>query len=128
MIHKQACSRLLTAGAISAAVLLFGSQAKAQDSQVQTAHNVDQHVADGQRHGLPLETYAVVPGTRFLVSLEQDLNTKDLHPKPDISRTHGRTSRSWRWDLPTLWHRYQGPHQPSGTSWSDRKSQTVADV
>jgi len=33
-------------------------------------------VADGQRHGLPLETYAVVPGTRFLVSLEEELNTK----------------------------------------------------
>lgn len=33
--------------------------------------------ADGQRRGLPLETYAVVPGTRFLVSLEKDLNTKD---------------------------------------------------
>src|SRR5664279_2566135 len=44
-----------------------------------TAHNVDQHVADGQRHGLPLETYAVVPGTRFLVRLEQDLNTKEIH-------------------------------------------------
>jgi hypothetical protein len=34
------------------------------------------HVADGQRHGLPVEVYAVVPGTKFLVSLEQDLNTK----------------------------------------------------
>ena len=38
----------------------------------------DQRVADGQRHGLPLETYAVVPGTRFLVKLEQDLNTKEV--------------------------------------------------
>jgi hypothetical protein len=38
-----------------------------------------QHVADGQRHGLPVETYAVVPGTRFLVSLEQDMSTKELH-------------------------------------------------
>ena len=36
------------------------------------------HAADGQRHGLPVETYAVVPGTRFLVSLEKNLNTKDL--------------------------------------------------
>lgn len=34
------------------------------------------HVADGQRHGLPVEVFAVVPGTRFLVSLEQDMNTK----------------------------------------------------
>lgn len=35
--------------------------------------------ADGERHGLPLEVFAVVPGTRFLVKLEQDLNTKTLH-------------------------------------------------
>jgi hypothetical protein len=32
--------------------------------------------ADGQRHGLPLETYAVAPGTKFLVRLEEDLGTK----------------------------------------------------
>ena len=35
------------------------------------------HAADGQRHGLPVETYAVVPGTRFMVSLEKDLNSKN---------------------------------------------------
>jgi hypothetical protein len=34
--------------------------------------------ADGERHGLPAEAYAVVPGTRFLVSLQQGLNTKVL--------------------------------------------------
>ncbi|MGC2232462.1 MAG: hypothetical protein WBA09_13235, partial [Candidatus Acidiferrum sp.] len=32
--------------------------------------------ADGKRHGLPLETYGVAPGTRFLVALEDDLGTK----------------------------------------------------
>ncbi|HEX8872930.1 MAG TPA: hypothetical protein VF758_09200 [Candidatus Acidoferrum sp.] len=37
------------------------------------------HAADGDRRGLPLETFAVVPGTRFLVRLEQDLNTKAVH-------------------------------------------------
>jgi hypothetical protein len=35
--------------------------------------------ADGERHGLPAETLAVVPGTRFLVRMETDLNTKDVH-------------------------------------------------
>ena len=49
------------------------------DAQQLTAHTVDQRVADGQRHGLPLEAYAVVPGTRFLVSLQQDLSSKDVH-------------------------------------------------
>jgi hypothetical protein len=37
------------------------------------------HAADGERHGLPVETFAVVPGTRFLVSLESNLNTKEVH-------------------------------------------------
>jgi YMGG-like Gly-zipper len=32
--------------------------------------------ADGERRGLPLETYAVAPGTKFLVRLEDVLNTK----------------------------------------------------
>jgi hypothetical protein len=36
-------------------------------------------IADGQRHGLPLEALAVAPGTKFLVRLEDDMNTKDLH-------------------------------------------------
>ncbi len=35
-------------------------------------------VADGEKHGLPEEAFAVVPGTKFLVSLEQELNTKEL--------------------------------------------------
>jgi len=34
------------------------------------------HKADGERHGLPLETYAVAPGTKFLVRLEEELGTK----------------------------------------------------
>ncbi len=32
---------------------------------------------DGSRHGLPLETFAVVPGTRVLVRLEDELSTAD---------------------------------------------------
>ena len=33
--------------------------------------------ADGRRRGLPIETYAVVPGTRVLVKLMDSLNTKE---------------------------------------------------
>jgi len=36
------------------------------------------HVVDGQRRGLPEEVFAVAPGTRFLVGLEQEMNTKSL--------------------------------------------------
>jgi hypothetical protein len=32
--------------------------------------------ADGARHGLPVETFAVAPGTKFLVRLEDELGTK----------------------------------------------------
>jgi len=34
-------------------------------------------VADGRRRDLPEEAYAVVPGTKFLVRLENDLGTKE---------------------------------------------------
>jgi hypothetical protein len=37
-------------------------------------------IADGQRHGLPLDVLAVAPGTKFLVRLEGDMSTKDLRP------------------------------------------------
>lgn len=36
-----------------------------------------ERAADGQRHGLPLETYAVAPGTRVLVKLEDSLSSAD---------------------------------------------------
>jgi hypothetical protein len=96
MKHIQVYCRFLSAAGFGA-TLLMGSQVWGQDANPpqgrvtsrdeipqdnnlpnNSAHNVDQHAADGQRHGLPLETYAVVPGTRFLVSLEQDLNTKEV--------------------------------------------------
>jgi len=32
--------------------------------------------ADGERHGLPIETFAVAPGTKFLVRLEDELGTR----------------------------------------------------
>src|SRR5260370_10036054 len=32
--------------------------------------------ADGERRGLPIETYAVTPGTKFLVKLEDEVSTK----------------------------------------------------
>jgi len=40
------------------------------------------HPADGKRHGdLPVEAYAVVPGTKFLVRLEDGLDTKETREK-----------------------------------------------
>ncbi|HKW36097.1 MAG TPA: hypothetical protein VJN92_24050 [Candidatus Acidoferrum sp.] len=34
------------------------------------------HRADGERHGMPLETFAVTPGTKFLVGLQDALSSK----------------------------------------------------
>jgi hypothetical protein len=60
------------------------SQDTLQTSQEPTEAPMDSaapagHPADGLRHGAPPERFAVVPGTKFLVKLERDLNTKDLH-------------------------------------------------
>jgi hypothetical protein len=35
-------------------------------------------VVDGQRRGLPVETFAVAPGTHFLVGLEEQMTTKEV--------------------------------------------------
>src|SRR5260370_19615323 len=48
------------------------------------AQNPEQTVrpADGRRHAdLPVEAYEVVPGTKFLVQLENDLDTKETREK-----------------------------------------------
>jgi hypothetical protein len=50
----------------------------AKDVEQQASVPYPAHVADGQKHGLPVETYAVVPGTKFLVTLEQPMNTKEM--------------------------------------------------
>jgi hypothetical protein len=55
------------------------AQESAQESTKETASQAPgqpRHRADGERHGLPLETFAVTPGTKFLVQLEDELGTK----------------------------------------------------
>jgi len=42
------------------------------------ASDLSRQKADGQRHGLPAETYAVVPGTKFLVRLDEELCSKGM--------------------------------------------------
>lgn len=54
------------------------NSSRANDEPAQNNPAFPAHVADGQRHGLPEEAYAVVPGTRFLVTLETEMNTKAL--------------------------------------------------
>lgn len=51
-------------------------QQKEQNQERATSQEQRLQPADGQRHGLPLETYGVAPGTKFLVRLEDELGTK----------------------------------------------------
>lgn len=69
--------------AIVALMLMSGVACVAQEPPQEpvretTAQMPDQprQKADGDRHGLPVEAYAVAPGTKFLVKLEDELGTK----------------------------------------------------
>jgi hypothetical protein len=74
---------LLKAAATLAMILSSGfpgfAQETAQEPERQApvrAPDSPRQKADGERRGLPLETYAVAPGTKFLVRLEDELGTK----------------------------------------------------
>lgn len=74
-------SRMALLATLLATASLCAGQEPAQDQQKEPAQekNTSQelrHVADGGRHGLPLETFGVAPGTKFLVALDEELGTK----------------------------------------------------
>ena len=67
-------------------LLAFAGQARGQEAdrdssapELRPARTTEQdsQPADGRRHGLPVETYAVVPGTRVLAGLLNSISTKD---------------------------------------------------
>src|SRR6266702_7983955 len=73
------CARV----AILTMTLALGATCKAQDQAQESpreattqAPDQQRQKADGERHGLPMETYAVAPGTKFLVRLEEELGTR----------------------------------------------------
>src|SRR3989442_14024809 len=75
--NVTACVAILTMA------LGLGSASRAQDQTQEPSRETTtpapeqlRHKADGERHGLPIETYAVAPGTKFLVRLEDELGTK----------------------------------------------------
>jgi Mor family transcriptional regulator len=53
------------------------SQKSEDDLRNSAPANGPTQPADGSRHGLPLEVFAVVPGTHVLVRLEDELSTAD---------------------------------------------------
>jgi hypothetical protein len=76
-MRKQRIGLAAAVVAVLAMILAAGMASRAQEQGPGTAQQEQKaHKADGERHGLPLETYAVAPGTKFLVRLEEDLGTK----------------------------------------------------
>jgi hypothetical protein len=82
-MRSRMSASVVKGSAILAAILAASSSSAAQDpapTQTQetapAAPEPPRQKADGDRHGLPLETYAVTPGTKFLVRLEDELGTK----------------------------------------------------
>ena len=72
--------------------LMFTARLDAQEpgpeAGQETQHSnrpFEPHVADGQRHGLPVEVFAVAPGTRFLVGLERGLNTREVRQNQEFA-------------------------------------------
>ena len=63
---------------LGAAIALHAQEPPQEPSKEPAAQAPDQqrHRADGERHGLPLEAFAVTPGTKFLVGLQDELNSK----------------------------------------------------
>ena len=101
-MRVRKCRRVITAIAVLTVALGSGRVCAAQETmqdqppqqspqptdrpiisedRVGKAEDETAKAADGKRHGLPLETYGVAPGTKFLVALENDLGTKGTAEK-----------------------------------------------
>ncbi|PYT61533.1 MAG: hypothetical protein DMG46_03980 [Acidobacteria bacterium] len=82
-MERKNVSSVTMGVAILAATLSLGATCKAPEQPQETpreataqAPDQPRQKADGEQHGLPIETYAVAPGTKFLVRLEDELGTK----------------------------------------------------
>jgi hypothetical protein len=82
-MKRRKLSSLFVSVQIVAMMLALGVVCKAQDQAQEPAREATAQTseqqrlkADGERHGLPIETFAVAPGTKFLVRLEDELGTR----------------------------------------------------
>jgi hypothetical protein len=66
----------ITVGAAGQKPASAAPQKQSQENSSVPTQDQQSAKADGQRRGLALETFAVVPGTKFLVRLEDELSTK----------------------------------------------------
>src|SRR5258707_13948063 len=79
--------------AILTMTLASGVACKAQDQTQEPSRETttqppeqQRQKADGERHGLPVETFAVVPGTKFLVRLEDEMGTRGTQGNAKFKR------------------------------------------
>ncbi len=70
---------------LACSILAAPNTPPASQQQYAAPSNSDPQPADGRRHGLPPETYAVAPGTKFLVVLEQDLTSRGTEENTKFS-------------------------------------------
>jgi len=82
-MNRRKLSSLSASVAILTMTLALGVACRAQEQTQEPPRETTAPVpeqqrqkADGERHGLPIETYAVAPGTKFLVRLEEELGTR----------------------------------------------------
>jgi len=79
---KERMRNLVVLGAMAGGLWMPGAvgaqeQREPGATEVQEAVKPPEgRVADGERHGMPLEVYGVAPGTRFLVKLEEEMTTR----------------------------------------------------
>jgi hypothetical protein len=83
IMERKKLSILSASMRILAMTLALGVVGKAQDQPQEPSREATTQApeqlrqkADGERHGMPVETFAVAPGTKFLVRLEDELGTK----------------------------------------------------
>ena len=83
LMSIEILARLCSAVAFAASLtLLAAAQEPAQEAPIPPVQEQPARPADGKRHNdLPLEAYAVVPGTKFLVRLDDELDTKETREK-----------------------------------------------
>jgi hypothetical protein len=72
-----ACAAATTTLALLLSATILSAKERPRLQQDNSSATPEAQPADGRRHGRPAETYAVAPGTKFLVVLEQDLTSKD---------------------------------------------------
>lgn len=72
-----ACAAAIATFALLSSATIISAAERPRLQQDNSSSTPEAQQADGRRHGRPAETYAVAPGTKFLVVLEQDLTSKD---------------------------------------------------